>query len=254
MLDTIIPVRQISGDSAKFPIFILRLKSCTYEFIRTDKSVWLVGRTMVTQKMWEDIMGYNPSDFISENIPVNNITFSQISEFITKLEELTSEYCGYKLTYRLMSEDIWEEYAGKQMDVFPDTETVINAGLITGFNMETKWCAENSNNKPHQVALLPPNEYGLYDMYGNLWEICVERHNEKLRPIRSDFEDEISYKRAMLKWKFVNTITKNKIILKGGAWNMPREICNKQTSIEINELDKFTNAGFRLMLLIEGCR
>lgn len=52
-------------------------------------------------------MGYNPSDFRGENIPVNNITIFQISDFISKLTTLTFIYCGYRLTYKLMSENEW---------------------------------------------------------------------------------------------------------------------------------------------------
>lgn len=257
MNDTIIPIGKVNGECVKPSIFILRLRTSTYEFIRTDNSVWLTGRTMVPQQMWEDIMGYNPSDFRGENMPVNNITFSQISDFISKLTNLTSMYCGYRLTYKLMSEKEWEEYAGEQTNIFQDSKTVINAGLSSGFSGLTIWSAENSNNKPHQVALLPPNEYGLYDMYGNLWEICVRNVYGNLdnhEPQRSDFGDEMSYNRAHMRWRLLRSPQKaigNKIVLKGGAWNMPKEDCTKQTYIEIKESDKFTNAGFRLMVLVE---
>lgn len=244
------------------PIFILRMKSCVYEFIQIDKSMPLIGRTMVTQKMWEEIMGYNPSYYKGDNIPVNNVSYIQIQEFIAKLSELTSRHCGYVLVYDLMSELEYETAAGKHTNVFGDSDTVINAGLSTGFSGLDICCAENSGNRPREAALTPPNEHGLYDMYGNLWEICIYRplaHKDSINhtfsdrkwsrfaPKKSDFKDEAQYKRAEIRWRLLGR--EDIILLKGGAWNMSRESCVKETFLEIGENDKFPNAGFRLKVV-----
>lgn len=247
------------------PIFILRMKSCVYEFIQIiDKRITLIGRTMVTQKMWEEITGYNPSDFKGDNIPVTNVSYIQIKEFIAKLTELTSEHCGYRLFYSLMSEPEYEDAAGMHTNVFGDTDTIINAGLSTGFSGLDICCAENSGNRPREVALTPPNEHGLYDMYGNVWEICQGVHEafislvprdsssgkrdlSRLAPKRSDYDDESSYKRALLKCRLLSG---GQPVLKGGAWNMPKDSCVKETYLLIGENDKFSNAGFRLTVSI----
>ncbi len=253
----IIPIGKISGNLCiDIPIFILRFKSCVYEFVRTNKCQGLVGRTMVTQQMWEEVMGYNPNSSRGDNIPVGNISYIQICEFIKKLTNLTSHHCGYKLTYGLMSEIEWELCAGELTNVFNDSHTVINAGLNTGFSKHSAWCADNSNNRLHQVALFAPNEDGLYDMYGNLWDICIRNFHRELsgvEPKREDFDNEMTYKRELLKWKLLGTrnMQQNKIVLKGGAWNMPRESCVKETFLEIGENDKFSNAGFRLTVSIQ---
>lgn len=268
MDNILIPKGKICGRYFNIPIFILRLNSCTYEFVRICESASLIGRTMVTQSMWNEIMGYNPSDFKGDNIPVNNVSYIQIQEFIAKLTEMTLEHCGYRLLYRLMTEPEYQHAAGEHTNVFEDSTTIINAGLSTGFGGVSIWSAENSANRPHEVALTTPNEHGLYDMYGNLWEMCQgshggcisldssnhsfgDRDKSNTAPKRLDFDDDLSYRRAMLKWKLLYyKKCAQQLVLKGGAWNMPKESCVKETFLEIGENDKFANAGFRLTVQI----
>lgn len=254
MENIVIPRGRINygGPPVDAPIFILRLNSCVYEFVRIDEiRPLLIGRTMVTQSMWYEIMGYNHSDFKGDKIPVANISYFEIQEFIAKLTTLTSEHCGYRLSYRLMTEPEYQHAAGEHTNMFGDSDTVINAGLRT-FSVLSIWCAENSGNRAHEVALTPPNEYGLYDMYGNLWDICIRDFHRELRgdePKREDFDNEMTYKRELLKWKC--KMQQNKIVLKGGAWNMSKESCVRETFLEIGENDKFSNAGFRLTVSIQ---
>lgn len=204
---------------------------------------------MVTQAMWEDVMEYNPSDYKGDNIPVNNVSYTQIREFLKKLTDLTSIHCGYQLQYNLMTEWEWKSAAGEQTNVFKDSGNIVNVGLSTGFCGLSIWCNENSFNRAHEVALTAPNEYGLYDMYGNMWEICTGSIPVGPVPQRCNYDNELAYRRALLKWRLLNK--RDAILLKGGAWNMPKESCVKETFLEIGENDKFSNAGFRLTVSIQ---
>jgi len=242
------------------PLFLLRLENCTYEFVRAGGL--LVGRTMVTQAMWEEVMGYNPSNYIGPQIPVDNVSYQDVQEFLRKLHDLTSLSFGHEVNFCLMSETEWNDVATDSFTVYRDSEIVTNAGLASGFQKLTIWSAENSNQQPHPVAMNPPDENGLYDMYGNLWEICAVRPDREpgsatvsTPPRREDFNDALDYKRAELKYRLLRSHVVEmplEIVLKGGAWNMSRQQCTKHSRIVVGEQDRFANAGFRICVEIES--
>jgi len=234
------------------PLFLLRLKSKIYEFIQVGEIH--LGRTLVTQDMWEEIMGYNPSNYRGPSLPVDNISYAEIKDFLYKLQDLTSECIGVSVNFYLMSENEWNDIATDSLMVYRDSEIITNAGVSSGFRGLNIWSAENSDNQPHPVAQTVPDENGLYDMYGNVWEICISQSSQDsvinhYLPQRADFNNELDYKRALLKYNLLNSRANEprlEIVLKGGAWNMYARDCTKQSRIIIGEQDKFANAGFRI--------
>lgn len=102
----------------------------------------------VTQKQWNDIMGNNPSFFRGDNLPVEQISWNDVQEFIKKLNEKEGTN-----KYRLPSEAEWEwaSYSIQKLG-------------------EYAWYFENSDGKTHPVGQKKPNSKGLYDMIGNVWE------------------------------------------------------------------------------------
>lgn len=234
------------------PLLLVRLESCTYEFVLVGDMY--VGRTLVPQEMWEEIMGYNPSNYVGARLPVDNVSYDEIQEFMRRLGESTSEDCGWMLQYFLMSEKEWNEIAVDEMYVSYNSEVVTNVGLSSGFGETTVWWADISGNKPKPVDFGHPNDYGMYDMYGNLWEMCLNKSGDisdgvTAAPKREDYEDELSFRKAVLKYKLLNphkVEIQEELVLKGGAWNMLRQSCVKQTRLEITKDDRYGNAGFRL--------
>jgi formylglycine-generating enzyme required for sulfatase activity len=99
-------------------------------------------------------MGWNRSEFKGPDHPVENVTWDDVQEFISKLNARKTGY-----TYRLPSEAEWE-YACR-------------AGS-TGTNAEkledTAWYLKNSGKRTHPVAQKQPNAWGVYDMQGNVCE------------------------------------------------------------------------------------
>ncbi|MBI4751133.1 MAG: SUMF1/EgtB/PvdO family nonheme iron enzyme [Acidobacteria bacterium] len=117
-----------------------------------------LGKYEVTQAEWEGVMGNNPSNFKGDRLPVENVSWDECQKF---LEKLSAKKDGY--TYRLPSEAEWE-YACRA------GTTGDHAGNLD----EMAWYSSNSGSKPHPVGQKKPNEWGLHDMHGNVWEWCQD--------------------------------------------------------------------------------
>lgn len=124
---------------------------------------YYVGETEVTQGLWKAVMGENPSFFRNgDNYPVEQVSWDDVQVFIQELNRLTGK------KYRLPTEAEWEYAArgGGKSQGFKYSE---------GFGIEqVAWYKSNSGMETHPVGLKLPNELGLYDMSGNVWEYCQD--------------------------------------------------------------------------------
>ena len=109
----------------------------------------------VTQAQWKAVMGdSNPSRFKGDTLPVENISFDQVQEFLKRLNARNDGFA-----YRLPTEAEWE-YAARAGTLGPNT----------GPLDEVAWHLGNSEMKSHPVGQKKPNAWGLYDMEGNVYE------------------------------------------------------------------------------------
>ncbi len=138
---------------------------------RVTLSSFCIGKTEVTQELWEAVMGSNPSFCRGTKIPVGMVSWNDCQEFITRLNQMTG------LNFRLPTEAEWE-FAARGGNKSQGYE--YSGDFLIDF---VAWYEENSIDrsitltkvfKPQDVATKRPNELGLYDMSGNVREWCQD--------------------------------------------------------------------------------
>ncbi|MGM9868694.1 MAG: SUMF1/EgtB/PvdO family nonheme iron enzyme [Sodaliphilus sp.] len=125
-------------------------------------SSYLIGKTEVTQELWQAVMDSNPSNFSGTNLPVEMVSWEDCKEFIRKLNSLTGK------NFRLPTEAEWE-YAARGGNKSQGYK-------YSGSNTidDVAWYVSNSDSKTHPVGTKAPNELGIYDMSGNVHEWCSD--------------------------------------------------------------------------------
>lgn len=120
----------------------------------------------MTQELWQAVMGSNPSDFIGNDLPVENVSWNDCQEFISQLNALTGE------NFRLPTEAEWE-FACRGGN---NSRGYKYSGSTYIDNVA--WYEDNSGGEPHPVVTKSPNELGIYDMSGNVWEWCADWYGD----------------------------------------------------------------------------
>ncbi len=148
-------------------------------------SNFYIGTYEVTQALYEEVMGSNPvsGDGDGDNNPVYNVSWYDAVDFCNALSDLegltrcytvdgTTVTCDFsKNGYRLPTEAEWEFSArgGNNSNGY----TYAGSDIIT----DVAWYGSNSESEVHEVGTKAANELGIYDMSGNLWELCWDWYN-----------------------------------------------------------------------------
>lgn len=177
-----------------------------------------MGETEVTQALWKAVMGTEPTHGEGwtdkfgrgDNYPVYQVSWDDIQKFLLQLNAQTGK------NFRLPTEKEWE-YAARG-----GSET--NGYLYAGSNHigTVAWYNKNSENKNHQVKALHPNELGLYDMSGNVWEWCSDLYEQNSK-------DEMR-------------------VLRGGGWNRNADRCQLTFRGRSGPDFRGNSHGFRLAM------
>ena len=203
----------------------------------TIGKVYYLGVYEVTQAQYEKVMGKNPSYFQgavvgNENadLPVEMVSWDDAVEFCKKLSELPDEKKAGRV-YRLPTEAEWE-YAcragSKTAYSFDDEE-----GLLPEYG----WFNRNSSRRTHTVGLLEPNAWGLYDMHGNVWEWCSDRHGEYPKGAVSDP---------------TGPKEGSNRVYRGGCWGSEAAYCRSANRGRLDPSYRSSLGGFRLALSSSG--
>ena len=186
-------------------------------------SSYYIGKTEVTQELWQAVMGSNPSGFSGANLPVEKVSWEDCQIFIAILNELTGKY------FRLPTEAEWE-YAARggsksQGYKYSGSNTVDDVA----------WYPSNSSSKTHPVATKAPNELGIYDMSGNVLEWCSDWYSS-------------SYYSSSSQYNPTGPASGSYRVFRGGSWDYHAGYCRVSFRDYSSPTKRFTFLGLRLAL------
>ncbi len=184
-----------------------------------------IGRNEVTQAQWRAVMGSDPPRLQfkgCDSCPVENVSWNDIKDFLTNLNTLTGK------RFRLPTEAEWEYAArgGNQSRGF----------LYSGSSTidEVAWYSSNSGDKTRPVGGKKPNELGLYDMSGNVWEWCEDDWHDNYNGAPTDGGAWVDSPRGGLR------------VLRGGSWCNDFRNCRAANRFGFFPIFQYFNYGFRL--------
>jgi formylglycine-generating enzyme required for sulfatase activity len=200
--------------------------SDAYDYEKPTHSVTLsdyyIGKFEVTQELWQAVMGNNPSYFKGNILPVEQVSWNDIQDFIRKLNQKTGA------NFRLPTEAEWE-YAARGGN---KSKGYKYSGSNTIDNVA--WYISNSGSKTHQVGTKSPNELGIYDMSGNVWEWCQDWYGSYSSGSQTNPTGPSSGSRR---------------VLRGGSWYDHAGDCRVSNRGHNNLDRRLDYNGFRLVLV-----
>ena len=183
-------------------------------------SDYYMGKYEVRQSEWEAVMGNNPSYFEGVDLPVEGVSWSDCHEFIGRLNALTG------LSFKLPTEAQWEYAArGGRLSKGYKYSGSNNLG-------EVGWYGSNSGNCTHRVGEKQPNELGLYDMSGNVWEWCEDWSGGYIVTSQRDP---------------LGAASGSNRVDRGGSWGNEARYCRVSYRDSGTPGDRYGNLGFRLV-------
>lgn len=213
-------------------------------------SDFYIGQTEVTQSLWMAVMGSNPSEFRGYDRPVENVTWDDCQAFIAKLNGLTGA------RFRLPTEAEWEyaarggskskrfKYAGGNNHALVSwsadaVESALAKDVPYTVDVATSDAsmptAEEATRCTSIVGMLAPNELGIYDMSGNVWEWCGDWYDE-------------GYYRVSPANNPTGSASGTNRVLRGGSWRSGEwysRVSNRNADVPGYS---YSTVGFRLAL------
>lgn len=193
-----------------------------------------IGQYPVTQALWKAVLGAGqyPSYFRGDERPVEQVSWEDIDgEFLPKLRALTG------LAYRLPTEAEWE-YAARG-------GPLQSPWLYAGSDRlnDVGWFDDNSHGETKPVGLKAPNDLGLYDMSGNVYEWC------------QDWYDKDYYKACKAQQIVENPFGPKSgayRVIRGGSWDGDAHGCRAACRNDYAPAHRWNDLGFRLVFPLQA--
>jgi formylglycine-generating enzyme len=191
----------------------------------TFEKPFYIAEFPVTQELYEAVMETNPSYFKGKKRPVEQVSWLEAKAFIEKLNEDSDGL------FRLPSEAEWE-YAARGGNKNHDFEFSGSENLdLVG------WYGMNSNQETKPVGLKMPNELGIYDLSGNVWEWCEDWYEDYSKKPKngSAYIEKGSYR-----------------VLRGGSWGGTSVRCRTARRYYHSPEFRSRYIGFRLCAFLQS--
>jgi formylglycine-generating enzyme required for sulfatase activity len=195
--------------------------------VTLTRGFWM-GESEVTQAQYRAVMGSNSSHSKGDDLPVEMVSWHDAMEFCRKLSQKEGK------TYTLPTEAQWE-YAARA-----GTDTAYCFGDDPSQLGEYAWHRGNTGSRTHPVKMKKPNDFGLYDVHGNVWEWCLDWYQDSYNGL--EHVDPLGPRSGQAR------------VARGGAWHAyagPYRSAVRE-GYHPGARNCYLDVGFRVVLLAAG--
>ena len=208
----------------------------------TISKSFLISRYEITRQQYYKVLDTNdPIPTATGTLPVSNVSWEEASAFCEKLNNQYSRFAPYGYKFTLPTEAQWE-YAcragtttalNNNLDLTTDSASCPNLNKVA-------WYLKNTNAS-HPVGLLDPNNWGLYDMHGNVAEWCLDTR-------RTTFED---YKFDDPEIPLIDPLSTDgtQYIIRGGGFSSETKRNRSASRDAKGKGERLNFVGFRVVLV-----